>query len=258
MTMKLTDLLLNLLFPPKCVSCGDVIRYDSTEALCKICRSKYEIEKGFFCPECNVVHADCLCMPKALEKYATEALHLVEYVKEDSPARDMILFAKDQDYEYLNRFLTSEIACLFERRDISLDGALVTYVPRSRKKQIKHGVDQAREVAKRLAKRYECEFASLFLHKDSDEQKHLSAESRKVNTQGAYSLKEKQRSAVKGKHIILYDDVITTGATLLACASLLKKAGASGITVVTFGKTYRTEKKDKNPVLKQKGNRYGR
>ena len=254
--MKLWDRFLNLVFPPKCVSCGELLDFDKTDALCAHCRAKYETEKGFLCPECGEVHADCSCMPKLLARNVEDALHLVEYMKDDSVARDMILYAKDLHFEYLYRFLTSEVKALIEARGVLSEDCLFTYVPRSAKKRVEHGVDQAREVAKRLAKAFCRECYCLLGHTDADEQKSLTKDARKTNTAKSYFLIEKRKDLIKGKHIILYDDVITTGATLAACSQLLKKAGAREITIVTLAKSYLSDNKEKNPVLK--GHSYGR
>lgn len=250
--MRITDYLLNLLFPPKCVSCGEVIACDKTDALCAVCCAKYVIEKGFCCPECGGVHAHCDCMPKTLSASVDEALHLTEYTSEESVARRMVLTAKDGRLEYLYRMLTSELATLIRMRIREPQSCLFAFVPRSRKRIVESGVDQAREVARRLAREFGADFESLFCQNRASEQKHLSAEERRANRANAYRIDEKKQERIKGRHIILYDDVITTGATLGACARQLKKAGAKSVTVVTFGKVYLGNTKEKSPILKSK------
>lgn len=255
---RLWDRALNLIFPPKCVSCDALLDFRSTEALCPICRVKYESEKGFLCPDCQKPHSKCECRTKVLEKTVAKELHLVEYSKEESVSRDMILFAKDCHYEYLYRLLSWELAELLK---VSLDTPeryLVTFVPRSRRKEAEHGVDQAREMAKRIAKALSADFACCLKHRYTAEQKGLSLSERKKNTAASYSLIEKKASCFEGRSVILYDDVVTTGATLAACAKLLKKAGAKEVVVLTYGKTYRHETKEKTPILKSKGVGYGK
>lgn len=247
--MRFTDILLNLLYPPKCVSCEEVLDYRDTEALCPLCRARYECEKGFHCPECKKIHAECDCAPKSLQNKISTAIHAVEYVKEESASRDMILHAKDERYEYLYRFLVKELRVLLEGRLDDPSAYLFTFVPRSAQKVAEYGVDQAKEVSKRLAKLYGSECVSLFTHKNVDEQKTLTREARFANTKKSYFLKENRKESVEGKRVILYDDVITTGATLSACVTLLKKAGAKEIVVLTFGKTYLGDQKPKIPIL---------
>jgi|GEM_PF-1378137 len=247
--MRFFDQILNLFFPPKCVSCDCYLPHQETVALCPLCRSRYETEKRYHCPECHKEHTDCECVPKILQKRVKTAMHLVEYIKEESAARDMILCAKDEYYEYLYRFLSAEITGLLEKRLSDPSEYLYTFVPRSVRKVAERGVDQAREVAKRVAKAVGGDFAELFTHLHTKEQKQLSAAERKRNVQKSYFLKESQKESLSGKRVIVYDDVITTGATLSAVISQLQKAKVKEVIVVTFGKTYLETQTQKTPIL---------
>ncbi len=242
MGLKLTDRLLNLVYPPICVSCKEALPFDSTDALCPLCQSRYQLEKGYICPECASWHGACRCTPPLMKRYAGESFHLIEYVKGESAAREMILYAKDECYEYLFRFLSAEIASLVRARVARFDECLITFVPRSEKKLVVHGVDQAKETAKRVAKLLGIPFVSLLMHAESEDQKKLNLKDRAKNAEYAFSLVDKPKMSVNGKRVILYDDVVTSGSTMAACASQLKKAGAKEIVFVSFGKTYRRKK----------------
>ena len=248
--MRRVDFVLNLFFPPRCVSCDELLDHRKTDALCPHCRSKYEIEKGFLCPDCGNPHKDCSCLPTNLASSVNEAIHLTEYMKEESVARDLILRAKDGRAEYLYRMLTYELSTLIETRVSNPSACLFTYVPRSTRRKAESGIDQAQEVAKRLSKAFGADFASVLGRSSATEQKRLTARERRDNVGNAYRLLERKVECVRKRHVILYDDVMTTGATLAACARLLKKAGASYITVVTFGKVYLEKSKEKTPILK--------
>jgi len=63
-------------------------------------------------------------------------------------------------------------------------------------------------------------------------QTHKGAMERWQNIQGNYALNEKKASSLAGKHILLVDDVITTGSTLTACAIMLRQV--PGVTVSLF------------------------
>jgi ComF family protein len=65
-------------------------------------------------------------------------------------------------------------------------------------------------------------------------QVHLNPDERRQNVQGAFALKDP--SGVRGKNILLVDDVFTTGATVNECARVLKKAGAGRVTVYTLAR----------------------
>lgn len=196
------------------------------------------------------MHRECACIPKILSSSVNEALHLTEYMKDESVARDMVLAAKDGRIEYLYRFLTEELSELISARVAPSSEWVFTYVPRSAKRKAYSGVDQSREVAKRLARSFNGEFLSVFTRRRIGEQKLLSARERRENVERAYGIDDKKAELVRGRRVLLYDDVMTTGATLAACARLLKKAGARRVTVVTFGKVYLASSKEKSSILK--------
>src|SRR5262249_22206839 len=67
-------------------------------------------------------------------------------------------------------------------------------------------------------------------------QTELSAEARRANVRGAFALRRPER--VNGRHVILVDDVMTTGATLTACARCLRAGGASTVGVLTVARAF--------------------
>ncbi|HRF10333.1 MAG TPA: ComF family protein, partial [Xanthobacteraceae bacterium] len=64
----------------------------------------------------------------------------------------------------------------------------------------------------------------------------LAREERARNVHGAFSIAQAERAKVKGKRIVLVDDVLTTGATANACARVLRRAGAARIDVLTLAR----------------------
>ncbi len=64
----------------------------------------------------------------------------------------------------------------------------------------------------------------------------LSPDQRRRNVAGAFKVPEARASAVKGKNILLVDDVITTGATVEACARALRRAGAARVDVLALAR----------------------
>ena len=64
----------------------------------------------------------------------------------------------------------------------------------------------------------------------------MSLEQRKRNVAGAFKVEPSRATAVKGKSIVVVDDVVTTGATVEACARILKRAKAARVDVLTLAR----------------------
>lgn len=236
--MFFVDVLLNLIFPPTCCACDEPLDVLSTAALCSGCSAKFIIEKDRKCPECGSVHAECSCTPKRLSKYCDDSIHAVEYSDSDGVARSLILRAKDRNLKYLYELVSGELLSLLKLRIDDIESYTLVYVPRSKRKKAQTGVDQSAKTSGMLAARLGIKVENVFEHKGNTAQKKLSAKERLKNAAHTYSLKRGKELSISGGRFILYDDVVTTGATLAACARLLKKAGAKRIVILTFGKTY--------------------
>jgi ComF family protein len=114
-------------------------------------------------------------------------------------------------------------------RDILTDAELIIPVPLHPTRLIKRRYNQATLLARALAKICQAEFAPdiLFRTRRTDSQGGFNARARAENVRGAFSVK--QPEAIKGRDVVLIDDVLTTGATLEACARSLKRAGAARV-----------------------------
>ena len=114
-------------------------------------------------------------------------------------------------------------------RNILPDADLLIPVPLHPTRLIKRRYNQAALLARGLAKITSADFEPdiLFRTRRTDSQGGFNARARVKNVRGAFSVKHSDR--IKGRNLVLIDDVLTTGATLEACARTLKKAGASRV-----------------------------
>ncbi len=105
---------------------------------------------------------------------------------------------------------------------------VLTYAPRSRKAVRVEGFDQSKRMVRALSRELSIPFVSAFSRtRRTDVQKFLSADERMKNA--SKSFRCIAPTEVDGKYVILFDDVVTTGASMGACVSLLYKAGARGV-----------------------------
>ena len=122
--------------------------------------------------------------------------------------------------------------------DVEVERAALIPVPLSRERRRQRGFNQCEVLASELANLWSVEARSDVLERISStkSQTQLTPGERLGNVAGAFSVPVAMRSSIRGQHLVLIDDVVTTGATLRACASSLFAAGARTISYMTFGR----------------------
>ncbi len=111
---------------------------------------------------------------------------------------------------------------------------VVTAVPLHRSKLAQRGYNQSEYLARGIAERLDIPFIeALKAIRPHSTQTHKGAMERWQNIQGNYALK-KDADQLAGKHILLVDDVITTGSTLTVCAALLKQIPGATVSLFTL------------------------
>ncbi len=136
------------------------------------------------------------------------------------------------------KYLAKDFAKLLAEKFVAdnIDVDLVTFVPSTAKRIKQRGYNQAEEIAKNFCKivNLPC-VAVLDKIKDTAEQKELSRKDRLKNLIDSFAVKD--AALVKGKNVLVIDDVFTTGSTMTACAKAMKKAKANKIYCLTVAKT---------------------
>lgn len=257
--------LLDWLFPPFCAACGELLPLAAlcpdgdcsdenctdgegktaertSPALCPTCREKWQAAKGVVCPNCRRREDECGCAANWLRK-PLEWAHIVPYRSANDTVGKLLLTAKDENYHSLYDFLADELTNRLEELFPPPEAALVTWLPRSRLRAADAGVDQAKELALRLSERTGFEVTALFDRRKGGMQKELSAKARIDHARTAYGLKEK-RPPLKGRTVLLVDDICTTGASMQAAAELLRSEEVERIICLTVAKTRNRKPKD--------------
>jgi len=145
--------------------------------------------------------------------------------------------------QVLGRMLAEAIAQLAAEAPIEM---LVVPIPLHRTKYSQRGFNQARSLAaealKTLSKRHPqwrltLASSTLMRLRATESQAGLTPHMRRMNVRGAFSVSDP--SAVTSKHVLLIDDILTTGATARAAAQVLRKAGAASVWVATLARARR-------------------
>lgn len=143
------------------------------------------------------------------------------------------------ELKYNKNFTAAEILSnlileIINNQNIKAD--VICYVPMSKKAIKKRGFNQCEIISKSISYTTGIPISNCIIKsKNTKEQKTLSKDERKSNIQDAFNIK--RNYDIKNKHVILIDDVITTGATLDECKKTLLKYGANEITVLTIAKS---------------------
>lgn len=113
---------------------------------------------------------------------------------------------------------------------------MISCIPLSKKRFHDRGYNQAELLAKEISKNVDVRFVpTLKKIKNNTAQSTIKdAKQRAVNVVGAYTVIDP--NAVKGKRILLVDDVVTTGSTVSECARMLKRAGAKAVYCITLAR----------------------
>ena len=220
------DRLLCAFFPRRCAYCGKLIVPERT--VCEECTANLPRITAPVCSFCGCAKADCTCKQKKLKFDAVCA----PFYYEKSIERAVHRF-KFEDKDFLARPFAQEIALAVHRDFAQQPFDVVTFIPftrgQARSRAFNPSELLARETAKVLALPCVPLLEKLF---ETETQHHLSQTARTGNVFGVYEVKD--AAAVQDKHILLVDDIKTTGATLSECAKVLKLAGASSVHAAVF------------------------
>ena len=198
--MKLLDAVLDLLFPPKCIFCGKLLRRPG-DAACPNCRADL--------PENS--------HPKPVR--FTEGCDAP--LRYEGVVRSSLLRFKFGGRPFYAAVYGPMLAGCVTLRDADL----VTFVPVSRLRRFSRGYDQAELLARETAKTLGLPCAPTLTHRHTKRQSRMrDAAARRANVSGAFSLRP--GTDVAGKRILLIDDICTTGATMAEAARVLRTAGA--------------------------------
>lgn len=249
-----------LLFPPKCAVCSSLIEEGLVRTerlagcpLCRECYDKYASELRDTCPKCGCRAAECECGADSYSRgsiFGRRSLSLVFYAGYDSESErvtERLIFSMKRDYsrtliDFFARDVSAHLMKLIICERCEPDSFLLTYPPRSEKSALKYGFDQAEELTARISHYMGIPMDRLLGRVSGVEQKTLSGGERMLNvTQSIYV---KNRNSARGKRIILFDDVITTGATMELSAELLLAAGAESVFPVSIAKTKRNVRRE--------------
>lgn len=197
--------LLHLFFPTRCPVCGEII--DAMECFCADCSAGLNTYSGCF----RVEGADSFTAAFNYDEKVKPAIVLLKNGTGGNAAFALgTALAKRLKADHIDQKVDVIIPAPMHKRDI-------------RRRGFNQSVLIAREVGRILG--LPLDMKSVVKTRHTHSQKELSRISRTVNLKSAFSAS----FDIKGKNVLLIDDICTTGSTLRELTSALKKAGAASV-----------------------------
>jgi ComF family protein len=226
----------------KCGGCGEILPWQISDgAFCKKCRENWNADTVVTCKECFLPARECGCMPDVLKKSGALTLRKLIFYKADNPhcaSMSIVYWIKHRKSKRMTDFVADGLRdAIAEELDTlgvgEKEGVFITYVPRGKQSRYSHGFDQSRLVAKALSGIMGYEFLPAFYTvRTKKQQKELDRRSRFRNAKAA--IRMKKNADVSGRYAVIFDDIVTTGASMSVCAKALMGSGARGVICVTL------------------------
>ena len=250
------DALVSMFFPGGCRLCERLLTRASRLPICEECLGAFPALPLRVCPICGspALAATTLeprssesesppgserrtCLDCAERTYRFDCAR--SYAAYRGTLARAVVLLKFERIDPLAAYFGERLASLAQRTDLAAD--IIVPVPLHRVRERERGFNQAELIAREVAKRLELPFEPVLLMRTKARpDKHiLSNDERWRIVRGAFATRP--GSQVDNKRVLLVDDVMTTGATLDACAGALLEAGAKSVIGLTVARAVRRE-----------------
>lgn len=229
--------LADTLIPPACVAChAPILGYD---ALCSRCWTSISFIRAPLCDRLGIpmpyggagapmISAAAAANPPIYDRARAVGVF-------DAALRDLVHGLKYADRHEGRRLLGRWLA--EAGRDLLPETHVIVPVPLTRWRLMRRQFNQSALLAADISNTTGIPVDPLLLRKlrTTHPQVGLTLEQRRTNVRGAFAIDKAKLAVVEHRNVLLVDDVITTGATVEACARVLKRAGAARVNVLAVG-----------------------
>lgn len=234
---RLGRALLDLVLPPVCGACRAPVA--EPHALCPACWASVPWIERPFCERLGIpfgydlgpgaLSAEAIAFPPPYQRARAVALY-------DGPARELVHALKFRDRLHLARLMGRLMARA--GRELLVDADVLVPLPLHHRRLFARRFNQAGLLAGVIAREAGRPVAPLALARirATDSQVGLNRARRADNVRGAFHVLSDHAAEIAGKHVLLVDDVLTTGATAAAATRALRRGGAAAVDVLTFAR----------------------
>lgn len=223
---QIIDDILSIIYPNRCIGCGEILKAGNNRWVCDDCRYHFEIRDYKKCNVCGrIIYHRGNCRICNSEKiYFDKGYSVFEYKE---AVRNAI-----REFKYKGMFRYGEffgkIMAEYAKNNIKTKFDYVTAVPLHCKRYRSRGYNQSEILAKAVAEALGAEYKELLIrHINTKPQNSLDRKERIKNIKGAFLIKDE--ISVANKNILIIDDIFTTGSTVNECSKVLKSNKASKV-----------------------------
>ena len=232
--------LLDSVLPPLCLGCNEIVAEPG--ALCVACWPGFSFIAAPHCACCGVPFAEdlgpaaqcgtCLGRPPRFRRARAALVY-------DDKSKRLVLPFKHGDRTDMARACGRWMASA--GGDLLAEAELIAPVPLHWRRLFTRRYNQALLLARSVSRASPARLAPDLLRRArwTGSQAGLKAQERRTNVRRAFELHPRWTAAVKGKTVLLVDDVLTTGATVEACTQALQRGGARHVDVLTLARVVR-------------------
>jgi ComF family protein len=230
---------LGLLYPLRCMGCGARLTEAETDVLCGACLAASERAGAEACPRCAGRRGPHAEGKRACASCGGRSLPFTRSVcafRYDAPIREVVHGLKFEGDLSPVAWIARELAAALAGREWFAGIDVVVPVPLHWTRRLARRFNQSELIARRAARAHHLPLAVRALRRirRTAPQSALEPEQRAENVRGAFRVA--QPEAIRGKTVLLVDDVMATCATVAECARTLKRAGARRVHAAVFAR----------------------
>jgi len=245
---KVQNIILDILFPPICLNCRKSFNHQN-KLICENCLSLIKINYTLFCPICRARLADnkrvCAHYYDYDDDHDKKKRSFYYYLAaagnyDDPVLQNLIHYFKYKRFKnlapILGEILIKYLNNLFENWKLKIENFIIVPVPLHPRRERERGFNQAKILAEIVAHHFNLTLIDALkrIKNTKPQAKIKDIEKRMKNISNCFVTKSQE--VIKGKNIILIDDVFTSGATINEAVKVLKQNGAKKVIALVLAK----------------------
>lgn len=227
--INIFSIIIETIFPHYCYGCNDIlVNYETV--LCTKCFMELNKSYSIYNPNNDLSNRVSIYFP------VKNAVSLLNYDK-NCLASNLIHKFKYKEDIIIGKYLTKILCHELKDQEWIKEIDYIIPLPLHWKRKLKRGFNQSEVIAKTVSKNFSIEMKTNCIRRirNNKSQTSMSKTERWTNVENIFKLKNS--TILEGKHILLVDDLVTTGASLNSCIKTLSKVKDINISVLVIGQT---------------------